>query len=241
VLAVIAAGLGAGWGVLVPGLVRRYAVPWPAGEPRPAWRTACDCGARLPPWWGRRCSCCGRRLGPPAGPAVALAAAGCALVAAALGPRPELPAFLVLVAAGVPLAFVDRAVLRLPDPLLLAAFTVGVVLLAATGRPGPLARAVLAAAASGAGYAALALLPGSPLGYGDVKLGAVLGLYLGWLGWPAVVAGAVAVPVVNAPYVAFLLLTGRAGRTTPVPYGPAMLAAALAAIALQTWCVTPHR
>ena len=36
--------------------------------------------------------------------------------------------------------------------------------------------------------------------------------------------------VVNAPYVVFLLLTGRAGRTTPVPYGPAMLVAALAAI-----------
>src|SRR5207247_1963641 len=110
-------------------------------------------------------------------------------------------------------------VLRLPDPLLVAAFVGGATLLAAAAAAqwswAGLLRAGVASVLCGVGYLALALVPWSQFGFGDVKLGAVLGLYLGWLGWFAVVAGVVLASVVNLPLVLGLVITRRAGRKTP--------------------------
>lgn len=157
-----------------------------------------------------------------------------AVAATAVGPVWTLPAFLLLAALAVPLALVDLRVLRLPDPLVGAAFVGGAALLTlgalADQAVTSLVRSLLAAVVCGVGYLTLALLPKSQLGFGDVKLGAVLGLYLGWLGWPAVTVGVLLAPLVNLPLVIGLLVTRRAGRRTPVPYGPAMLAAAIAAM-----------
>lgn len=163
-----------------------------------------------------------------------LTAAAGGATAAAIGLSWALPAFLLLAALAVPLALVDLRVLRLPDPLVGTALLGGVGLLAVAALADQthtaLVRAMLAAALCAVGYAAFALLPRSQFGFGDVKLGAVLGLYLGWLGWPAVVAAVLLAPLVNLPLVAGLLLTRRAGWRTPVPYGPALLGAALAAM-----------
>jgi leader peptidase (prepilin peptidase) / N-methyltransferase len=160
---------------------------------------------------------------------VPLSAATWALVATGVGASAALPAFLVLAAVAVPLALVDVSVLRLPDPLVATAFGAGVVLLAAVafpaGTPDRLLRAAEAAAACGALYLVLALLPGSGMGFGDVKLGAVLGWYLGWLGWFAVVLGVVLTPLVNLPFLVATLVTRRADRRKTMPYGPAMLLA----------------
>ncbi len=232
---------GAGWGMLVPALVDRYAVPWPDGRPRPAWRDTCPrCDTASPPWWRSSGCCpeCGRRPRPARPVTVPLSAAACGVTAVAVGPTWALPAFLLLAALAVPLALVDLRVLRLPDPLVGAAFLGGAALLTFAALAGPdapaLVRGLLAATLSAAGHAALALLPRSPLGFGDVKLGAVLGLHLGWLGWPAVATGALLAPVVNLPLVGGLLVTRRAGWRTPVPYGPAMLGAALVAMLTGT-------
>jgi leader peptidase (prepilin peptidase)/N-methyltransferase len=62
-----------------------------------------------------------------------------------------------------------------------------------------------------------------------VKLAAVLGYLLGFAGWPAVLTGAVVPHLLAGPVALFLLLTGRAGRRTAVPLGPALLAGALIA------------
>lgn len=163
-----------------------------------------------------------------------LTAAVTGIVGAGVGASWALPAFLLLAALGVPLAVVDLRVLRLPDPLVGGAAGGGLalLLLAAVADPAfpALGRALLAAALCGVGYLTLTLLPGSPLGFGDVKLGAALGLYLGWLGWPTVVTGVLLTPLVNLPLVVVLLVSGRAGRRTPIPYGPAMLSAAITAM-----------
>jgi leader peptidase (prepilin peptidase)/N-methyltransferase len=234
-----AALAGAAWGMVLPGLVDRYAVTWPEGEPRPPWRRTCaHCDGGRPRWWRSSgpCAGCGRRPTPSRWVTVPVAAAGCGIVAASVRPSAALPAFLLLAAIAVPLALVDLKVLRLPDPLLGVALAGGVPLLVvaalADGSPGRLLRAGLAALACGALYVALALVPGSQLGFGDVKLGAVLGLFLGWLGWFPVAAAVVLAPLMNLPLVMALLVTGRANRKTPVPYGPGMLAAAVAAIVL---------
>nr|WP_091613748.1 A24 family peptidase [Micromonospora mirobrigensis] len=228
---------GAGWGLLLPGLVERYAVEWPDGTPQPPWRTACpDCDAMRPHWWRAAgpCPACGRRPRPGWWITVPLTVAVLVLLTIAVGPVPALPAFLLLGALAVPLALVDLAVLRLPDPLVGAAFLGGAALLglaALVERDGtPLLHAGIAALCSAVGYLTLALLPRSQLGFGDVKLGAVLGMYLGWLGWFPAAAGVVLAPLLNLPLVIGLVLLRGAGRKTLVPYGPAMLAAALIAV-----------
>jgi len=81
--------------------------------------------------------------------------------------------------------------------------------------------------------AALAVLAGVPLAVlrpGDVKLAAALALILGFAGWPAVLTGLLAAHLINGPVAVFLLVTGRAGRRRPIPFGPALLAGALLAI-----------
>jgi leader peptidase (prepilin peptidase) / N-methyltransferase len=235
-----AAVAGAGWGLVLPGLISRYAVPWPDGEPKPPWRTTCvHCDADRSPWWRASgpCPSCGRRPSPGRPITVPLSATVCGIVAAAIGPVPELPAFIVLAAVSVPLALVDLKVLRLPDPLILAGLVGGVVLLTVAalvnGTYLPLVRGGIAAVACGVIYFLIALIPRSGLGFGDVKLGALLGLYLGWLGVLYIVVGLMLAPVLNLPLVLGLLATRRAGRRTSVPYGPALIAAAFAAVILS--------
>jgi leader peptidase (prepilin peptidase)/N-methyltransferase len=80
-------------------------------------------------------------------------------------------------------------------------------------------------------YLVLALIAPSGLGMGDVKLAGLLGLYLGWLGWGAVVLGAMAGFVVQAVVALLLLATRRIGLRGELPFGPAMLAGAALVIA----------
>ncbi|MDG4823920.1 prepilin peptidase [Asanoa sp. WMMD1127] len=237
-LLVAAALTGAAWGTLLPGLISRYAVAWPEdAEHPPPWRRTCPhCGADRPRWWraSGRCPTCGRAPRPGRLLLAPVTAATLALLAWAVGPTAELPAFLLLGALAVPLAAVDLRVLRLPDPLVGALGGGGLALLGLAavveGTAGALLRALAAATACGALYALLAIVLRGQLGFGDVKLGAALGLYLGWFGWSAVVAGVVLAPVVNLPLVLGLLATGRTDRRASAPFGPAMLAAALVAV-----------
>ncbi|MFK3982536.1 prepilin peptidase [Micromonospora sp. NPDC050397] len=242
VVTVLATVLGAVVGVNTPWLVHRLSV-----GPGSAPRSACErCTRPFPrgrPGWVRpdaRCPGCGARLGPRTGPVVALGAAAFALVAAALstpdGIDPALPAVLALVAVGLPLALIDLACLRLPDPLLAVATVLVLVGLVGAsvllGTPEPLLRALLAALVSAAGYLLLALLPGSRLGFGDVKLATLLGLPLGWFGWPVLLLGLALPHLVNGTIALVLLLTRRADRGSTWAFGPALLGGALLALVL---------
>ncbi|SDY14103.1 leader peptidase (prepilin peptidase) / N-methyltransferase [Geodermatophilus africanus] len=141
-----------------------------------------------------------------------------------------LPAFLLLAVAGVLLTVVDLQHRLLPNRVVLPALTGGVVLLLLPALVDSawdqLLRAALGAAALFAAYLALALVSPGGLGMGDVKLAALLGLYLGWLGWAAVVLGALAGFVVQAAVALSLLATRRIGLRGELPFGPAMLAGA---------------
>lgn len=153
----------------------------------------------------------------------------------AVGPTPALPAFLALGWVAIALALTDLTAHRMPNQLLGAGFAVIMVLLtiaaAIDGAWDDLARAGLAAGALFAFYAIVWALGG--WGGGDVKYAIVLGLCLGWLGWRQVQTGT----ILAAP--AFLLMTllwrrnHRYERGSQMPYGPAMGAAAVAAILLS--------
>jgi leader peptidase (prepilin peptidase)/N-methyltransferase len=68
------------------------------------------------------------------------------------------------------------------------------------------------------------------MGFGDVKLAGVLGLYLGWLGYDVLFVGYLAGAILGGVVGIGLILGKRAGRKTTVPYGPFMVAGALVAI-----------
>ncbi|OZB87231.1 MAG: prepilin peptidase, partial [Microbacterium sp. 14-71-5] len=70
------------------------------------------------------------------------------------------------------------------------------------------------------------------MGGGDIKLAALVGLYLGWCGWGALVVGAFAAFLFGGVFSIVLLLLRRARRTSAIPFGPWMLAGAWFGIAL---------
>jgi len=147
-----------------------------------------------------------------------------AVLAVAIGPSPLLPVYLVAAVPGVLLAVIDLRCLRLPDRLVgVLALLAGVPL--ALLRPERIGPAVLAAGAVLTAYAILVFVGG--LGLGDLKLATVLALILGFAGWPAVIVGVLAPPLINGPVALFLLVSG--GRRV-LPFGPALLIGALVAL-----------
>lgn len=79
-------------------------------------------------------------------------------------------------------------------------------------------------------YFILALIYPAGMGMGDVKLAAMLGLGLGFLGWKFVVIGLFAAFFIGALVSLVLLALRRANRKTAIPFGPFMLAGALVAV-----------
>ena len=116
-----------------------------------------------------------------------------------LVPTPALiPAWVALAWIAAPIVRTDLARHRIPDVLNLAAAVAGAVLLLVPGDLSAYGRAWLAALAVTAVLLALALMGPSGLGMGDVKLAPALGLYLGYLGWEAVLVGILAGFVLGA-------------------------------------------
>lgn len=230
-LIVGAAVWGLASGLLLPRAAFRLAVP--ASEP---WAAACPAGHPIPGWLGpARCTSCADQAPYGRWPsAVVICAAGCAGLAAAVGARPELAVWLLLVPAGVLLARIDLAVFRLPDVLTLPALAGTALLLGGAAllpaHQGSWGRALVAAAALGLLYGVLFVVNPAGLGFGDVKLAPTLGLVLGWYGWGTVVTGTFAGFLLGALYGIGLIATRRGNRKTAFPFGPFMLLGALAAL-----------
>jgi leader peptidase (prepilin peptidase)/N-methyltransferase len=197
-VAVLAGVLGLLTGAVVNRAAGRF--PWPAGETRAAVRP----------------------------PVVELGTAALfVLVALRFGWSWELPAFLFLAASGMLLAVVDLQHRILPNRVVGPSVVVGAGLLtvAAWGEHDwpALLRAGLGAAVLFAVFLVLALISPKSLGMGDVKLAGLLGLYLGWLGWGAVLLGAAAGFVVQALVALVLLAACQVKLRGELPFGPAML------------------
>jgi leader peptidase (prepilin peptidase)/N-methyltransferase len=155
-----------------------------------------------------------------------------AVMALKFGFSAELPAYLYLAAISVALALIDIDVKRLPDVLTLPSYVVGAVLLgvASIDEPHVLLRAVLGAAAMFAVYFALCFAYPAGMGFGDVKLSGVLGLYTAWLGWDVWAAGLLLGFFLGGFFGIGLILVKKGGRKTAVPFGPFMLLGALLAV-----------
>jgi leader peptidase (prepilin peptidase)/N-methyltransferase len=148
----------------------------------------------------------------------------------ALAGSMELVAFLVLTAVSIALALIDLDTKRLPNVIVLPSLVTGIVLLGVAGAVRADWNSILAALIGGAGlfafYLILALVKPGGMGFGDVKLAAVLGLYLGFLGWGNLLVGAFAAFLFGGVFGIALMLARRAGRKTQIPFGPWMIAGA---------------
>jgi len=142
----------------------------------------------------------------------------------------ELVAFALLALACALLVVIDLAVYRLPDIIVGPMYAVLLLALgvqaAVDGDWSRLGRAAAGGAVLAVGYLVLALLIPSGLGLGDVKLAGVLGIFLGWTGWPNVFVGTLAAFALNAIVVTVLLLSRRVTRKGATAFGPWMVAGA---------------
>ncbi len=141
-----------------------------------------------------------------------------------------LAAFLYLAAISVALALIDLDVKRLPNAIVLPAYLVGGALLASasilTGQYGSLLSAGVGLVVMWLAYFVMAWVYPGGMGFGDVKLAGVLGLYLGWLGWGPLAVGSFSAFLLGGLFALALLALLKTNRKSGIPFGPWMLAGA---------------
>jgi leader peptidase (prepilin peptidase)/N-methyltransferase len=164
-----------------------------------------------------RCRSCRAPISPRYPVVEAVTLALCAAVVLVLGADADGWLGLALVLLLVPVTLIDIDFRIIPNRLLLVGAGVALVLLAAL-RPDELPGHLIAAAAAGAFFLVAVLAYPSGMGMGDVKLAAVLGLYLGRAVAPAVFVALVAGTLVGALIIA--RKGAREGRKTAIPFGP---------------------
>lgn len=229
-------GCGAA-GLLVPALIRRVPEPEPVAEPDVAAGAGPGAGPGPEP-----------DPKPPyaaiaAEPRLPLLAAGTSavaggLVGASVGLAWPLLFLLPLVPVGVALAVIDLRTRLLPTVVVWPLFG-GVVLLGTVSAllshdPAALVRGLLGAVGVFAFFYVLWWVYPAGMGFGDVRLSAVVGFALAYLGWPELLIG------VYGGFLAFsvpglvVALVRRDRRVLKVayPFGPFLLGGALAGVVL---------
>jgi leader peptidase (prepilin peptidase)/N-methyltransferase len=158
-----------------------------------------------------------------------------------LGFSAELPAVLAFIFGGVLLAVIDWKIQRLPTRIVystLAAVAGGLMFAAIIERDWvPLATAVAGALLFSNAFALIWMLTTKfsgmmMLGFGDVRLAAVLGLLLGWYGLPYVLYGARAGHLL-AVVIAVATCIRKRGLHLRYSFGPPLIAGTLAVVLIH--------
>lgn len=217
-------------------------------------------GARQPlspPWWAcpqcgrpgpglvpfselaarRRCPHCHERA-PLAERPLVLAAVGATvlgLFAARLGADAALAPFAVFGLSLVALSAVDLERLIIPNRIVYPTAAVVAPLLvvasAVDSRFGSLWRAALAAAVAFVAFLVVHLAVPHGMGFGDVRLAALIGGVTGWLGLGHAFVAFFAAFVLGAVVGLVVMAIRRTGRKTRIPFGPFMAAGAVVSVA----------
>jgi len=152
------------------------------------------------------------------------------------GVSTELPAYLYLVTVGVALTMMDFDLRKLPDAIILPSYVVTVVLLMPAGAASADwhagVRALTGMIALLLLYFALALAYPNGLGFGDVKLAGLVGLYLGWLSWNALFLTAVGSLLIACVGGAGVQMTRQVTGAVAVRITPCLVSAAVLALFL---------
>lgn len=150
----------------------------------------------------------------------------------------DLPALLWLITVALPLAAIDIRVLRLPTPVILRAYPGALILITAAvllahraetggvawgeaGRQG--AQALIAMLCSVALYWLFWRINPRGIGYGDVRLSGLTGLYIGWSAGPVAVLPATFVTFLVFIVLAVSVMKISGTRERVFPLGPAIL------------------
>jgi leader peptidase (prepilin peptidase)/N-methyltransferase len=251
----ILAGVGGGLGLLIGSFLNVVVYRVPNGLSIASPPSACPrCGAEIRPvdnipvvsWLVLRgkCRSCQSAISPRY-PLVELGTGASFVVVilwllsskAGVGPVPlsaadalELTALLYLAAVTFVLALIDLDTHRLPNSIVIPSYVVGAVLLGSAGLVGgdfgAVLRAAVGMAALWAAYLLMALAYPGGMGFGDVKLAGVLGLFLGYLGWAELAVGAFAAFLLGGVFALGVVAARRANRKSGIPFGPWMLAGA---------------
>ena len=178
-----------------------------------------------------RCAFCQSQISPRYPVVEASTAVLFAWAAAHFGWSPAGVGALILTAFLLALAAIDADTTLLPDDLTLPLIWIGLMI---NLRPtyAPLPEAVIGAVA---GYLSLwsvywvfKLLTGKEgMGYGDFKLLAALGA---WLGWKMLLPVILMSSLVGAVVGVVLIVLARRGREIPIPFGPYLAAAGFLAL-----------
>jgi leader peptidase (prepilin peptidase)/N-methyltransferase len=182
-------------------------------------------------WLRGKCAFCGARISPRYPAVEALTAILSALVAWRFGWSAAGALALLFTWALVALAFIDADTTLLPDDLTLPLLWIG-LLANVWATFTPLADAVLGAAV---GYLILwsiywlfKLTTGKEgMGYGDFKLLAAMGA---WMGWKMLLPIILLSSLVGAVVGVVLIWLARRGREIPIPFGPYLAAAGFIAL-----------
>ncbi len=224
-LSVTFAGLG---GLIVGSFLNVVAYRLPRGESLVSPGSRCpQCGVHVKPYdnvpvlgWlllRGRCRACHEAI-PARYPVVE--ATSCLLAVAVVVTKHsvhDIALGLVLVAVLVPIALIDFDQRIIPNKITLPAAVAALGIGLAT-KPAGVPEQLIAGMAAGGFLLAFALVYPRGMGMGDVKLAAVLGLYLGRAVAPAIFAGVLAGAVFGAMVMARLGVAR--GRKTAVPFGP---------------------
>jgi leader peptidase (prepilin peptidase) / N-methyltransferase len=193
-----------------------------------------ECGARLQAWDNipvvsflvlrGRCRDCGSHISFRYPILELITGALFALNAARFGLSLVLPAYELLAAGLVALAAIDAERRVLPRRIVtIVGGGLFLLLLVPTAKSSSWDRIGIAAACA-AGWAllywAIRRVDARLIGGGDVRLVAVLGFALGWLGVGYVLAGFVIANFIGALVGIVLIALGRATRKTAIPFGP---------------------
>lgn len=192
-----------------------------------------DCGGALTPL-GTRCRPHGhgqRRSNPVV---IAVSVVLMVTMAVVVPSLWVLPAYAIFSTAMVVLTITDLDTKLIPNRMLGPALVVGTVLLVVGWLFDTSAGSPLRALGGGAGYFLvmflLAIVTRGGLGFGDVKLAALIGVFTGFLSWEAVVVAAVAGFLLGGVVSLVLLVFRIRSRKDAIPFGPFMTVAGVVAV-----------
>lgn len=146
----------------------------------------------------------------------------------------QLSAFLVLGASCVALSAIDFDTKTLPTRLVYFTLIVGAVLLGiaaiVNNEPSHALNAAISSAAVATLFFVTWYIAPRGIGFGDVRFSAALALFMGWLGFGHVFVGITLAFLLGAVAGLALMVFGRAGRKSSIPFGPFLAIGALIAI-----------
>lgn len=215
-------------GLIVGSFVTVVAHRVPRGESIVGPRSRCPaCGVQIAAYdnlpvlsWALlrgRARCCGAAISPryPL-TELCLGALYAATVLVLWGDGAEIALGLVFVTTLLAVTLTDLEQRIIPNKILIVAAVLGAAI-AALGDPGSLPERVAAAAAAGGLLFLAALAYPRGMGLGDVKLAAVMGLFLGRNVAPAILVALLAGSLVG---LAMIAREGAAARRKAIPFGP---------------------